>query len=1102
MGTGSAWAGVPEVKVVPPALPRPLLDRPLLNARLDEVIGRRLATVVAGAGFGKSTLLAVWAARVPAAWYTLGTGDADPLVLARGVFHALRIRIPGLVPEASLSVDAARGPEAEPGDASRPVAFAAFLATALEEHLRGDVVVVLDDVQEIEPGSPAARFIEALCRQAPARLHVVLASRVEPPFRIERLRGQGQLVEITGADLRFTATEVEALLVAELGEEARPLAAEVQRRTEGWPAAVRLAAEALRGVPPQRRQSTLALPGPADDRLFAYLAEEVMTQIDPQIVDLVRTIAPLRRVTADLASALGVAGAGALFDQLDRRGLFLVPQGSRGWYNLHPVVRAYALKHLPLAPAEHTDVLGTAAAWFISAGETEAALTCLEEAGDDMGIARLLTEHGPVLMASGAATRAADAARKLPEQLRTTVIVQLEGEACHVVGQWERALVCLSSLAPPEGPLPASVAWRLGLIHHLRGDLDLALAAYERGTDAMEPPPDRALVLAWAAAVWWLRGDAKRCRELAEAADAEARACGDHRAAAAAQTALAMLAAMEGDRWANDAHYVRALDHAEQAGDALQIIRIRANRGSRYVEEGAYDDALAELEVALRLADVTGFPSVRALALLNRGQALYHLGRLEEAQRDLDASRATFASLGSRMASYALANLGDVHAARGESALARASYEEALAMAEAVGDLQGTVPAHAGLARVLLGEDVDAAQRHAEQAVVPIGSLFHQWALLALGWVVLARGDNAAAANAADRAAARARQRRDPAALAETLELQAAVARAEGAPDVARARLDEAREMHRTLGEPLGQARVDLALASLLDGEPARRLARAVEMHARLLGARALAGAATRLCQELERQARPSLAVDALGGFRVARRLGEPIGPSDWQSRKARDLLKILISRRGRPVRREEIVELLWPDDRAAERLGSRLSVTLSTLRAVLDPDKTFDADHFIATDGPGLRLDLAHLQVDVEVFLDLVRRALAAVGGGEPTSAGMLAEAETAYTGDFLADDPYDDWAVGLREEARGAYLHVARLLAQAAADVGDADSAARYLLRILERDPYDEGAHLGLVRAMAAAGRHGEARRVYRSYWARMEEIGVEPTPFPDLA
>ena len=71
MGTDSAWAGVPEVKVVTPALPRPVLERPALAARLDGILDRRLTTVVAGAGFGKSTQLAAWSRRAPTAWYTV-----------------------------------------------------------------------------------------------------------------------------------------------------------------------------------------------------------------------------------------------------------------------------------------------------------------------------------------------------------------------------------------------------------------------------------------------------------------------------------------------------------------------------------------------------------------------------------------------------------------------------------------------------------------------------------------------------------------------------------------------------------------------------------------------------------------------------------------------------------------------------------------------------------------------------------------------------------------------------------------------------------------------------------------------------------------------
>ena len=109
------------------------------------------------------------------------------------------------------------------------------------------------------------------------------------------------------------------------------------------------------------------------------------------------------------------------------------------------------------------------------------------------------------------------------------------------------------------------------------------------------------------------------------------------------------------------------------------------------------------------------------------------------------------------------------------------------------------------------------------------------------------------------------------------------------------------------------------------------------------------------------------------------------------------------------------------------------------------------------------------------------------------------LEAAEALYGGDFLEEDLYEDWAVGLREEAQATYISIARSLAEAAAADGDADGATRYYLRSSSAIPTTKGAHLGLVSALVAAGRHGEARRRYGFYAAKMEEIAVEAAPFP---
>jgi DNA-binding SARP family transcriptional activator len=114
-----------------------------------------------------------------------------------------------------------------------------------------------------------------------------------------------------------------------------------------------------------------------------------------------------------------------------------------------------------------------------------------------------------------------------------------------------------------------------------------------------------------------------------------------------------------------------------------------------------------------------------------------------------------------------------------------------------------------------------------------------------------------------------------------------------------------------------------------------------------------------------------------------------------------------------------------------------------------------------------------------------------------------LLHAAEAAYTGDFLEEDPYEDWATELREEARLTYVQVAIVLAMHTSDAGEHVTASRYCLRILERDQYqyNEPAYLALVRALSAAGGHGEARRRYRTYVVRMAEIDIEPRPFPDI-
>jgi DNA-binding SARP family transcriptional activator len=192
-------------------------------------------------------------------------------------------------------------------------------------------------------------------------------------------------------------------------------------------------------------------------------------------------------------------------------------------------------------------------------------------------------------------------------------------------------------------------------------------------------------------------------------------------------------------------------------------------------------------------------------------------------------------------------------------------------------------------------------------------------------------------------------------------------------------------------------------------------------------------------------------------------------------------------------------MERLWPEEDPA-KLTNRLSVALATARGVLDPSKRHPAEHFIAADKDSMRLDLEHVAVDIEDFLRRAREGLALDRERRTDEAtAALAEAEALYVGDFLEEDLYEDWAAGLREEARASYIAIARTLAEHSLEAGEHDAAIRYYLRVLDKDSWDEEAHLRVVTALERAGRHGEARRRYRAYASRMGELDLPVSPFP---
>jgi LuxR family maltose regulon positive regulatory protein len=306
--------------------------------------------VSAPAGFGKTTLLAEWlAAGTPAptsqrsaAWLSLDKGDNDPASFWTYVIAALQTVAPGVGASAITLLQ-------EP----QPLPIPTVLTTLLNDlgAIASDLVLVLDDYHVID-ARDVQDGMEFLLDHLPPQLHLVIASRADPALPLARLRGRGELVEVRAADLRFTPDEAAAYLNEVMGLvlTARDVAA-LEERTEGWIAALQLAALSMQG----RDDIAGFIAGFAgDDRYIVdYLAEEVLARQPEQVRSFLLQTSILDRLSGSLCDAVtGQDGGRAMLEALDRGNLFLVPlDDRRQQYRYHhlfaDVLRARVLDERP-----------------------------------------------------------------------------------------------------------------------------------------------------------------------------------------------------------------------------------------------------------------------------------------------------------------------------------------------------------------------------------------------------------------------------------------------------------------------------------------------------------------------------------------------------------------------------------------------------------------------------------------------------------------------------------------------------------------------------------------------------------------------------------
>src|SRR5258706_12034545 len=389
-GKGSFPMPEPDLLVTKFTIPpvrSALLPREHLLTVLDQSRSFPLTLLSASAGFGKTTLLSAWASQSTSevAWLSLDEQDNDPTRFWAYVIAALRHSGSRLsaVGEATLAM--LHSPQ--------PPLLTGALTLLINElaALSQDTALILDDYHLIREQA-IHESLQFVLDHFPACLHLLLASRVDPPLPRARLRARGQVVEIRDADLRLSGEEAARFLTQvmslSLTEEE---IGRLEQRTEGWVAGLQLAALSL------RRHTDVAAFLQAftgSHRLILdYVKEEILAPLPQDQQRFLLYTSVLERMNADVCQRLsGEQASQQMLESLERAHLFLVPlDEERRWYRFHTLFREVLLARLQATQPEQVAHLHREAAlWYQQQGWPHEAISHARDSQDFLFMAELL----------------------------------------------------------------------------------------------------------------------------------------------------------------------------------------------------------------------------------------------------------------------------------------------------------------------------------------------------------------------------------------------------------------------------------------------------------------------------------------------------------------------------------------------------------------------------------------------------------------------------------------------------------------------------------------------------------------------------------------
>jgi len=392
-----------------PSTGNSIVHRSVLFENLNTGLHRKLILISAPAGFGKTTVVSDWISRnnIPAAWFSIDSGDNDPVVFLSYIISGIQSHHKGFGQSALSLLNTPKSPSVE-----------SIISLLINEilNINQNFILVLDDFHLIN-NSEVLKLMTFLLEHCPNNIHIVILTRSDPALSVSRLRSQNQLVELRSSDLSFSANDISILFNKKLrlGLSVEDINS-LESKTEGWIAGLQLTALSMNG---REDISEFIRDLKGDNRyIMDYLMEEVLKIQTDEIKEFLLKTSVLEQMSAPLCNfVLSRTDSQQILEALERNNMFVVALDSdRIWYRYHHLFADLLKQRLQLGEKSViTELHYKAGEWFrdnsmplmaidhtLAAGNFERSITFLGEIAETLwktGQHAAIVKYGDLLPA-------------------------------------------------------------------------------------------------------------------------------------------------------------------------------------------------------------------------------------------------------------------------------------------------------------------------------------------------------------------------------------------------------------------------------------------------------------------------------------------------------------------------------------------------------------------------------------------------------------------------------------------------------------------------------------------------------------------------------